>query len=121
MGIGFDTAFVFTEVNADVVVYVKDPASSWGFRKSDHFDLIGVLMITSMLIPRFLVAVEAFAIIRFIIYITRGLGALWAPTSSLRPFGPAFGPSGLLDFVLRALRALRPCDPRNSAFEEKSS
>ena len=41
VGIGFDTAFVFTEVNADVVVYVKDPASSWGFRKSDHFDLIG--------------------------------------------------------------------------------
>ena len=38
MGIGFDTAFVFTEVNADVVVYVKDPASSWGFRKSDNFD-----------------------------------------------------------------------------------
>ena len=25
------------------------------------------------------------------------------------------GPSGLLDFVLRTLRALRPCDPRNSA------
>ena len=46
---------------------------------------------------------------------TRGLGALQAPTSSLRPFGPAFGPSGLLDFVLRALRALRPCDPRNGA------
>ena len=41
MGIGFDTAFVFTEVNADVVVYVKDPASSWGFRKSDNFDHIG--------------------------------------------------------------------------------
>ena len=49
------------------------------------------------------------------IYVNRGLGALRAPTSSLRPFGPAFGPSGLLDFVLRALRALRPCDPRNSA------
>ena len=46
---------------------------------------------------------------------TRSLGALWAPTSSLRSFGPAFGPSGLLDFVLRALRALRPCDPRNDA------
>ena len=44
---------------------------------------------------------------------TRSLGALRAPTSSLRPFGPALGPSGLLDFVLRALRALRPCDPRN--------
>ena len=36
---------------------------------------------------------------------TRSLGALRAPTSSWRPFGP-------LDFVLRALRALRPCDPR---------
>ena len=35
----------------------------------------------------------------------RSLGALWAPTSSWRPFGP-------LDFVLHALRALRPCDPR---------
>ena len=36
---------------------------------------------------------------------TRSLGALRAPTYSWRPFGP-------LDFVLRALRALRPCDPR---------
>ena len=34
--------------------------------------------------------------------ITRSLGALRAPTSRWRP----------LDFVLRALRALRPCDPR---------
>ena len=46
------------------------------------------------------------------ILIYRSLGALRAPTSSWRPFGPALGPSGLLDFVLRALRALRPCDPR---------
>ena len=37
---------------------------------------------------------------------TRSLGALRDPTSSWRPFGP-------LDFVLRALRALRPCDPHN--------
>ena len=36
---------------------------------------------------------------------TRSLGALRAPTSSWRPSGP-------LDFVLCALRALRPCDPR---------
>ena len=43
--------------------------------------------------------------IKFIIYTTRSLGALRAPTSSWRPFGP-------LDFILRALRALRPCDPR---------
>ena len=46
---------------------------------------------------------------------TRSLGALQAPTSSLWPFGPPFGPSGLLDFVLRSLRALRPCDPRTVA------
>ena len=36
---------------------------------------------------------------------TRSLGALQAPTSSWRPVRP-------LDIVLRALRALRPCDPR---------
>ena len=41
------------------------------------------------------------------ISITRSLGALWAPTSSWRPIGP-------LDFVLRALRVLRPCDPSNN-------
>ena len=29
----------------------------------------------------------------------------------------ALGPSGLLDNVLHALRALRLCDPRNSALE----
>ena len=29
---------------------------------------------------------------------------------------PALGPSDLLDFVLRALRAFRPCDPHNGAF-----
>ena len=50
---------------------------------------------------------------------TRSLGALRAPTSRLRPFGPALGPSGLLDNVLHALRALRPCDPRNSAISPK--
>ena len=38
---------------------------------------------------------------------TRSLGALRAPTSSWRLFGP-------LDFVLRALQALRPCDPRHN-------
>ena len=39
---------------------------------------------------------------------TRSLGAIRALTSRL-------GPSGLLDNVLHALRALRPCGPRNSA------
>ena len=39
------------------------------------------------------------------IFTTRSLGALRTSTSSWRPFGP-------LNFVLRALRALRPCDPR---------
>ena len=42
-----------------------------------------------------------------IIVKTRSLGALRAPTSSWRPFGP-------LGFVLHALRALRPCNPRVS-------
>ena len=46
------------------------------------------------------------------IYFTRSLGARWAPTFSWQPFGPAFCPSGILDFILRALQALRPCDPR---------
>ena len=36
--------------------------------------------------------------------ITRSLWALRTPTSSWRLFGP-------LDYVLRALQALRPCDP----------
>ena len=36
------------------------------------------------------------------LHITRSLGALRAPTSSWRPFGP-------LDFVLRSLWVLRPC------------
>ena len=48
----------------------------------------------------------------FQICITSSLGALLAPTSSWWPFGSALGPSGLLDFVIRALRALRLCDPR---------
>ena len=40
-----------------------------------------------------------------LLYLTRSVEARWAPTSSWRPFGP-------LDFLLRALRALRPSDPR---------
>ena len=54
-----------------------------------------------------------------IMFYTRSLGALQAPTFRLRPFGPGLGPSGLLDNVLHALRALRPCDPRNSAISPK--
>ena len=44
--------------------------------------------------------------------ITISLGARWAPTSSWRPFVPAFCPSGIFDFVLCTLQVLRPCDPR---------
>ena len=39
---------------------------------------------------------------------TRSQQARWATTSSLRPFGH-------LNFVLRTLRPLRPCDPRTDA------
>ncbi len=35
VGRGFDTAFVFTEVNADVFVYLKDEGSPWGYRIID--------------------------------------------------------------------------------------
>ena len=40
------------------------------------------------------------------------------------PVGPLLlvgGPSGLLDFVLRALRPLRPCDPRNDALDSEQT
>ena len=46
---------------------------------------------------------------------TRSLGSLRALTSSWRPFGSALAPSGLLDFVIHALLAFMPCDPRNDA------
>ena len=49
--------------------------------------------------------VSAGSAMHLLLFATRSLGALRAPTSSWRPFGP-------LDFVLRALRALRSCDPR---------
>ena len=41
------------------------------------------------------------------------------PYKSLEVQGPQLlvsGPSGRLDFVLRALRAFRPCDPRSVLF-----
>ena len=43
----------------------------------------------------------------------------WA--SSWQPFGPALGPSCLLDFVLRAQRARRLCDPRNDALDSEQT
>ena len=32
IGLGYDGAFVFSEVNADVFVYVEDSKSDWGFK-----------------------------------------------------------------------------------------
>ncbi len=47
VGLGFDTAFVFTEVNADVFVYVPDAESSWGYRRAEtNTDHVGKLVIT---------------------------------------------------------------------------
>ena len=43
----------------------------------------------------------------------------WA--SSWQPFWLALGPSCLLDFVLRAQRARRLCDPRNDALDSEKS
>ena len=47
-----------------------------------------------------------------------GSGDKYEPWEVLGPSGPRLlgcGPSGLLDNVLHALRALTPCDPRNRA------
>ena len=39
VGLGYDVAFVFAEVNADVCHFVEDPKSSWGFSKvRGHFN-----------------------------------------------------------------------------------
>ena len=77
--------------------------------------------ITIIAISNLIIAIDIFIIFVFIIIIlilifvleiisiTRSLGALRAPTSSWRPFGP-------LAYVLHALRALRPCDPRVSGW-----
>lgn len=32
IGLSFDTSFVFAEVNSDVLLFIEDPASDWGFR-----------------------------------------------------------------------------------------
>jgi len=47
VGLGYDTAFVFTEVNADVMVFIEDEKSEWGFRKADTDTThIGKLILT---------------------------------------------------------------------------
>ena len=60
-------------------------------------------------------AAVAIGIVMYYHHKTISLGVRWAPTSSLWPVGPVLGPLGLLDFILRALRGLRPCDLRNGA------
>ena len=47
-----------------------------------------------------------------IYWIIWGLGVLGP--SRCRLFGPALGPSDLLDFILRTLQALRRCQPRRN-------
>ena len=47
VGLGYDTAFVFTEVNADVMVFVKDPKNIIGFKRTDtNTTHIGRLLVT---------------------------------------------------------------------------
>ena len=57
-------------------------------------------------------AAVAIGIVMYYHHKTISLGVRWAPTSSLWPVGPVLG---LLDFILCALRGLRPCDLRNGA------
>ena len=64
-----------------------------------------VMMIRMMMIMMIRMMIRMMMVIMMMM-MTRSLGALRAPTSRWRPFGPLY-------FVLRALRALRPCDPRS--------
>jgi hypothetical protein len=34
VGFGYDVAFLFAEVNADVCHFIQDPKSDWGFSKT---------------------------------------------------------------------------------------
>ena len=47
VGLGFDTAFVFSEVNADVMVFVRKDKSKLGFEKTDtNTSHVGRLLLT---------------------------------------------------------------------------
>ena len=35
LGVGFDTGSFYSEVNADICVYLPDKASNWGFSPSE--------------------------------------------------------------------------------------
>ena len=88
--------------------------SSWGnFWHSCNHRWKGSYLVDSIAVSVFVVILVEFDKYyqkQTQISLTRSLGALRAPTSSWGPFGP-------LDFVLRALRALRPCDPRSFSQE----
>ena len=104
----------------DTKKYLKIPNKSETFYICCNFftQLPPLLLKTDMMYGYFalssLVVFCQISVFPFHYWSTRSLGALRAPTSSWGPFGPRLlvgGPSGP-DFVLRALRALRPRDPR---------
>ena len=74
-----------------------------GWRKSCHGLPMSGFVLSKLLLLRHIGGEGSY----ICLFTTRSLGARRAPTSSWRPFGP-------LDFVLHALRALRPWDPRVS-------
>jgi len=50
VGLGYDVAFVFSEVNADVCHFVEDPKSSWGFTKTKNNTYhVGKMVLTKSL------------------------------------------------------------------------
>ena len=47
VGVGYDSAFAFAEVNADVFVYVVDKKSEWGFKLAQtNTTHVGRLLVT---------------------------------------------------------------------------
>ena len=50
IGIGYDTPFIFAEVNADVCHFTRDDTTDWGFKKTSRNDYhVGPLILTKAL------------------------------------------------------------------------
>ena len=45
IGIGYDTPFIFAEVNADVCHFTRDDTTDWGFKKTSNNDYQYVMKI----------------------------------------------------------------------------
>ena len=94
----------------------------------DIFILISIVIVIIAIVIVLVIIIFIFIFVVIIIFDKRVpgtprpadlvAGEIIIKTRSLRPFRPwllAWDSSGLLDFVLCSLQALRPCDPHNGA------